>query len=51
MCCLVNVGHNGMAMHLTRNDCEAFLETLYIQCSGWGWWWYVLECQWRGWEC
>jgi len=26
MCCLVIVGHNGMAMQLTRNDCEEFLE-------------------------
>jgi len=32
---LVIVDHNGMAVHLTRNDCEEFLGVLYIQCSGW----------------
>ena len=43
---LVTVGHNGMAARLTRSDREAFLEVLYIQCSGWDCWWYVVE-----WEC
>jgi len=36
---LVSVDRNSMAMHLTGNKCEEFSEVLYIQCSGWEWWW------------
>jgi len=32
---VVNVDHCGIAVHLTRSDCEGFQEMLYIQCSGW----------------
>jgi len=24
---------------------------MHIQCSGWDWWWSVLEREWRGWGC
>jgi len=30
---------------------EGFYEVLRIQCSRWDWWRYVVEWQWRGWEC
>jgi len=28
------VDHKGLAVCLTRSDCERFKEVLYIQCSG-----------------
>ena len=30
---LVNVDHNGMAVHLTSSDCKWVKKVLYIQCS------------------
>jgi len=45
---LVNVGHKGMAVHLTWSDCEGFYKVLNIQCSGWNCWWYVMPWDWRG---
>jgi hypothetical protein len=41
--------HHCMAMHFNSNDCSGFQKVLYIQCyrrDG-----YVVEWQWRGWEC
>jgi len=31
---VVSVDHKGLAMRLTRSDCERLYEVLYIQCSG-----------------
>ena len=41
---LVSVDRNSMAVHFTRSDCVGFEEVQCIQCSGWGRWWYVVEC-------
>jgi len=48
---LVSVDRNSMAVLLTRGGVKGFKKCFFVECSGWDWWWYVVEWQCRGWEC
>jgi hypothetical protein len=41
---LDGVGHNIIAALSRELNVKGSPEVLYIECSEWDWWWYVVEC-------